>query len=363
MRHTDLIYTLALLCAEGVGDITAKRLIEEFGSASNVFKAPSRLVDSFAGRGLASRLKSPLLFQRAEREMEFISRRKLSVWDYRDENYPTRLRHCPDAPVILFASGTADGSHPRIISIVGTRKITPHGVDFCQRLIAELAPLDPVVVSGLAYGTDITAHLAALDNRLHTIGVVAHGMDILYPAAHKKYVRAIEENGGLLTEFRSGTAPLPENFVRRNRIVAGLSEATIVIESAEKGGSLITAQMAGSYHREVFAVPGRPQDKLSEGCLSLIKSQQAHMLTSAADLVYHLNWEFNRPRPVQKQLFIELDTTEQTIYDYLVSQGRQLLDLIALDLKIAIPTVTSVLFSMELKGVVRPLPGKWFEAV
>lgn len=363
MRHTDLTPLLALLCAEGVGDTTAKRLLDEFGDASSVFNAPARLVDACAGFLLSSRLKNPSLFQKAQKEAAFISRKNLSVWEYRNADYPQRLRHCPDGPVLLYGSGAIDFSNPRVISIVGTRQITPHGIGFCQELIADLAPLQPVIVSGLAYGADITAHLAAAANNLQTIGVVAHGLDRLYPASHKKYVPKICENGGLLTEFMSKTAPMPENFVRRNRIVAGLSEATIVIESAEKGGSLITAQMATSYNRDVFAVPGRPQDKLSQGCLSLIKSQQAYMLTSAADLVYLLNWEVSRPKPVQKQLFVSLEPQEQQIYDYLLKQGRQLLDLISIDCQLPVSTLSSTLLSMELKGVIRPLPGKWFEAV
>ena len=236
--------------------------------------------------------------------------------------------------------------------------------DFCKKLIADLAPLDPVIVSGFAYGVDIVAHQAAMDNNLQTIGVVAHGLNQVYPKIHKKYISKIEENGGFMTEFWSSSCPEKENFVKRNRIVAGLSEATIVIESAEKGGSLITANMANDYNRDVFAVPGRVTDKYSQGCNNLIKTQKANVMTSAADLVYILNWNLEtKSKPVQKQLFVSLDADEQKIYDYLQQCGKELLDIIALRCDFPVFKMSSLLLNMELKGVIRPLPGKLFEAI
>lgn len=363
MRHTDLIPLLALLSVDGVGDVTTKRLLSTFGDAASVFKAKPRQLSAVCRiPQLARRLKSPTLFHRAEKELKFIETHKIKSWFYQDDDYPNNLKHCPDGPVLLFGSGKIDFAGRRLISVVGTRKVTAQGIETCQKLIADLAPLNPVIVSGLAYGTDIVAHLAALESGLPTIGVVAHGLDMLYPASHKRYLQRISENGGLMTEFTSGTAPLPENFVRRNRIVAGLSDATVVIESAEKGGSLITAQMAHSYDREVFAVPGRPQDKMSQGCLQLVKADRARLLTTAADLVYHLNWEV-KPKAVQRQLFVDLQPEEKEVRDYLVRSGRQLLDIIAVDCSIPVFKLSAVLLAMELKGAVRPLPGKWFEAI
>ncbi|SCY18036.1 DNA-processing protein DprA [Flavobacterium caeni] len=366
MRHEDLYYVLALLKVEGVGDVLAKKLLQHCGSAREVFESkPSQLskIDQI-GSYLLRNLKDKKVFRLAETELQFIQQNRIDFLMFDQHGYPERLKHCVDGPVLLFRSGNIDFQDRKIISIVGTRQITPHGLDFCRSLVADLAPLDPIIVSGLAYGVDIAAHLAAVEHGLQTIGVVAHGLNQIYPQRHRRHRAKIEQNGGFLTEFWSDSYPAPENFVRRNRIVAGISEATIVIESAEKGGSLITANLASDYNREVFAVPGRPTDKYSQGCNQLIKSQRAHCLTSAADLVYQLNWDLQtKPRAVQKQLFVALDAAEQKIYDFLAQNGKELMDLIALRCELPIRQVSAVLLGMELKGVVRPLPGKLFEAV
>jgi DNA processing protein len=247
---------------------------------------------------------------------------------------------------------------------VGTRQITSYGNEFCRKLIEDLAPLDPVIVSGFAYGVDIVAHQLAMEHNLQTIAVMAHGLNQIYPKTHKKYVAKIEQNGGFMTEFWSSSNPDKENFVRRNRIVAGMSEATIVIESADRGGSLITANMANDYNRDVFAVPGRVTDKYSQGCNNLIKTQKANLLTSAADLVYILNWDIQKElKPVQKQLFVTLDADEQKVYDYLLKTGKEVMDIIALRCEFPIYKISGMLLNMELKGVIRPLPGKLFEAI
>jgi len=208
------------------------------------------------------------------------------------------------------------------------------------------------------------AHQLAMDYNLQTIGVVAHGLNQIYPKTHKKYVAAMEQNGGFITEFWSTSNPDKENFVRRNRIVAGMTEATIVIESADRGGSLITANLANDYNRDVFAVPGRVTDKYSQGCNDLIKTQKANVLTSAADLIYILNWNIeNKGKTVQKQLFVELEADEQKVYDFLLKNGKELLDMIALQCDLPIYKISGLLLNMELKGVIRPLPGKLFEAI
>lgn len=366
MRHTELLYLLALQKAEGIGDVTAKKLIQHFGSAEAVFKAkPLHLkkIDGIRAAVIRSLADSAIL-RAAESELKYITDNAIDYWYFADDNYPQRLKHCHDAPVLLFKSGDIDLSGRKIISIVGTRQITQNGFDFTRKLIAELAPLNPVIVSGFALGVDIAAHLAAVGNNLQTIGVLAHGLDQIYPKSHRKYAASVEANGGFITEFQSRSEPVRENFVRRNRIVAGMSEATIVIESAEKGGSLITANMANGYFREVFAVPGRPSDKYSQGCNNLIKTQRANMLTSAADLVYILNWDLQaKATPVQKQLFVSLETDEQKTYDFLLQNGKQLLDTIASECGFPVFRLASLLLGMELKGVVRPLPGKLFEAI
>lgn len=372
MNSQELFNTLALLRVEGVGDIVAKKLINHCGSAENVFKTKPQQLESIDGIGrvLLNKLKDKSVFEKAEKEVQFIQEENIKVLYYQNEGYPEKLKHCIDGPLVLFSSGAMNFENRKIISIVGTRQITSYGSEFCKKLMEDLALFDPIIVSGFAYGVDIVAHQAAMDNGLQTIGVLAHGLNQIYPKSHKKYVAKMEENGGFLTEFWSSSNPDKENFVRRNRIVAGMSEATIVIESAEKGGSLITAIMANDYNRDVFAVPGRTTDKYSQGCNNLIKTQRASVLTSAADLVYNLNWELEESalparhdKPVQKQLFVSLDTDEQKIYDYLQKNGKQLLDIVALDCDFPVFRISSILLNMELKGVVRPLPGKLFEAV
>lgn len=367
MNDTELVHLLALLKVDGVGDIVAKKLLNHFATAENIFKAKANQLESIDGIGkvLIKNLKDKSVFNLAEAELKFIKENNINCLFYQDEKYPDRLKHCIDGPVLLFTSGTIDFTNRKVISIVGTREITSYGIEFCKKFIEDLAPLNPIIVSGFAYGVDIVAHKVAMDLGLQTIGVVAHGLNQVYPKVHKKYVAKMEQNGGFMTEFWSNSNPEKENFVKRNRIVAGISEATIVIESAEKGGSLITANLANDYNRDVFAVPGRTSDKFSQGCNNLIKTQKAHLLTSAADLIYILNWELKQDetKVIQKQLFVSLENEEQKIYDYLQKNGKQLLDVIALDCDFPVFRISSILLNMELKGVVRPLPGKLFEAV
>ena len=367
MNTTELFHVLALLKIDGVGDIVAKKLINHCGSAEKIFSARGSLLKSIDGIGeiLLKKLKDKSVFEKAAQELKFIENEKIEVLYYKDENYPDKLKHCIDGPVLLFATGNFNFENRKLISIVGTRQITSYGTEFCKKLIEDLAIFNPIIISGFAYGVDIVAHQAAMDNNLQTIGVLAHGLNQIYPKTHKKYVAKMEQNGGFLTEFWSNSNPDKENFVRRNRIVAGMSEATIVIESAEKGGSLITANLANDYNRDVFAVPGRITDKYSQGCNDLIKTQRANLLTSAADLVYCLNWELEAKstKTVQKQLFVSLDNEEQKIYEYLQKNGKQLLDIVALECDFPIYRISSILLNMELKGVIRPLPGKLFEAV
>lgn len=367
MTDIELLNTLALLKAEGVGDIVAKKLINHCGSAEAVFKAKKSHIMAIEGIGeiMYNNIKKSDGFKAAEQELKFIKDNGIKPFFYLDNEYPERLKHCIDGPTVIFTSGDVSLENRKTISIVGTRQMTSYGADFCRKLIEDLAPLNPVIISGFAYGVDIHAHTVAMDNNLKTIGVVAHGLNQVYPKTHKKYVAKMEENGGFITEFWSTSNPDKENFVKRNRIVAGISEATIIIESADKGGSLITANIANDYNRDVFAVPGRVTDKYSMGCNNLIKQQKANILTCAADLVYMLNWELEekKQKPVQKQLFISLEADEQKVYDYLQKNGKELMDIIALQCEMPVYKISSLLLNMELKGVIRPLPGKLFEAI
>jgi DNA processing protein len=367
LSKDELCYTLALQRVPNLGDTSAKKLLQFVGSAEGIFKEKRTNLLKIDGIG-ALKLKdlnaSKILID-AERELEYIDANAISYSFFKDNSYPERLKHCLDGPLLIFYRGNIDLESRRIISVVGTRNITTYGRDFCLKLINELAPTNPIIVSGFAYGVDIAAHKAAIDNGLQTIGCLAHGLNQIYPKVHKKYVSQVEENGGFITEFWSRDAFDRTNFLKRNRIIAGMSEATIVIESAEKGGSLVTADIANSYNREVFAAPGRTSDSQSQGCNNLIKTQQARLLTSAADIVYMLGWKLEdfKIKPQQKQLFVELSPEEKVIYDYLKDKEKQVLDIIALNCKMPTFKASSLLLSMELKGVIRPLPGKLFQII
>lgn len=366
MTEQDLFSILALQKVELVGDVVAKKLLNQFENPSEIFKAKANDLTAIDGVGaiLVRNLKDKSVFAKAEAELKFIQDNEIDVHFFKENSYPSKLKHCFDAPVLLFSTGKINLKQPKIISIVGTRQVTSHGAEFCRNLIAEIAPLNPIIVSGFAYGVDIVAHQAAMEHGLQTIGVLAHGLNQIYPSSHKKYCKKMEENGGFMTEFWSSSNPDKENFVKRNRIVAGMTEATIVIESAERGGSLITAMLANDYNRDVFAVPGRITDKYSLGCNNLIKTQKANLLTNAADLIYMLNWDINESKKaIQKQLFVDLQPDEQKVYDYLLQKGKELMDTIALDCGFPIYLLSGMLLNMELKGVIRPLPGKLFEAI
>ncbi|WP_142784432.1 DNA-processing protein DprA [Changchengzhania lutea] len=367
MLELDLLYTLALQHVPNIGDITAKRLIATCGSAEAVLKAKKQNLIKIDGIGLnvLKGLYDSEHLKAAEKEMEFIKTNQIKVSYFTGESYPEKLKHCIDGPILLFQTGNMNLEHRHIISIVGARKITTSGVAFCEELVEKLSPYNPIIVSGFAYGTDITAHKAAIAQDLQTIACLAHGLNQIYPKVHKKYMVDIEKNGGFYTDFWSSDPFDKNNFLKRNRIIAGVSEATIVIESAEKGGSLVTADIANSYNRDVFAVPGRTTDSQSVGCNNLIKHQKAHMLTTPLDVPYILNWQLedDKKPAIQKQLFVELDSTEKVIYSYLKENDKQVLDVIAINCQLPIFKVAGVLLNMELKGVIRPLPGKLFEVI
>ncbi len=368
MENSNILYYLALQAASGIGDINAKKLIAHCGSAQAVIEEKSNNLEKIPGIGsyTIKGLKDNSLIQKAEKELEFINNNNIQASTFLDENYPDKLKHCIDGPILFFQKGKINLKNKRIISVVGTRMITNYGKSFLEEFIREIKEYEPIIVSGLAYGIDIFTHQQAMKNNLQTIAVLAHGLDDIYPKIHKREALQMCEHGGLFTEFWSNTNPDRENFVKRNRIVAGLSEATIVIESAEKGGSLITAGIANSYHRDVFAVPGRTSDSYSKGCNQLIKTNQAALINSAKDLAYMLNWvidENNSKKVIQKQLFVDLDEHEKNIYNFLLKEGKQNLDLIALNCKYPIHKTATLLLNLELKGVAKPLPGKLFEAV
>lgn len=361
----ELYYSLALQRVQGVGSVWAKRLLEKFGTAERIFSASTKeLIAYGVSELLLQRLQDKTVFDYVEKEIAYIGKHAIHAIHLSEEHYPYLLKQCADAPLILFSSVPLDWHFDRVISVVGTRQMTPYGKEFCKSLIADLKAYNPVIVSGLAYGVDVTAHRAALENGLQTFAVLGHGLETLYPAAHNKYVGQINRNGGLLTEFWSTQHPDRDNFIRRNRIIAGLSVATVVIESDYKGGSMSTARFAMEYDRDVFALPGRVTDKMSKGCNELIGTHRAQILTSAQDLVEALGWTKKKVRKsIQAQLFLNLSDVEQKVYDYLNMQGKTVLDTISRECGMPVYKVSTVLLNLELKGIVRPLPGKYYELI
>lgn len=310
--------------------------------------------------------------RRAEDELRWCEASKVKVLPIDSEEYPERLRHCPDAPMVLFYRGNADLNAAHIINIVGTRKCTPYGQDFIAHFIADMATLCPdvIVVSGLAYGIDITAHRAALQHSLPTIGVVAHGQDTLYPYVHRNEAnRMATGGGGVLTEYFRQTRPEPRNFLQRNRIIAGISDASIIVESASHGGGLVTARLAQDYGREVFAVPGPVNAEFSAGCNNLIRDNKAQLITSAKDVVEMMQWQNAaelsnaRKKGISRQLFVNLTPDEQRVATVLREQGDAQMNTIAMTANLSIAAVSSALFSMEMKGVVKPMAGNMFHYI
>ncbi len=367
MKEKELFYVLALQKAKGIGSINAKRLIKHFGSAEAVFLEKKAVLERVDGVGTYTTQfrDDTALLKKAEKELAYIQKYNISYTGFFEKNYPEKLKHCIDGPLLLFQEGTIHFEKQPVISIVGTRKMTSYGQNFIDTLVADITQYNPIIVSGFAYGVDIAAHKAAIKNKLQTIAVLAHGIDKIYPKSHKKYMNQVLENGGFYTEHWHDEESLREHFLQRNRIVAGLSEATIIIESAAKGGSLVTASIANSYNREVFAVPGRITDTYSQGCNNLIRTNKAALLNSAADLVYLLNWDQNKKnhRVIQPQLFVDLEGEQKVVYEYLVTNGKKMLDSLSLEIKIPIYKLSGILVQLELQGLIRPLPGKYFEAI
>ncbi len=367
LKKEKLLAVLRLQKTKAVGDISAKKLIVATGDVRQIFKEKPATLLKINGIGthVVNQLFDNQHKNLAEKEFDYIEQNNIATSYFLDDDYPKNLQQCIDAPILFFKDGNINLQNERIISIVGTRNMTSYGRDFCKELIKNLTTYNPIIVSGFAYGVDICAHKEAVKNKLQTIAVLAHGFEQIYPKSHKKYINQVNENGGFITEFWHDEDPLREHFLQRNRIVAGISQATIIIESAEKGGSLVTADIANSYDRDVFAVPGRTTDLYSKGCNRLIKDNKAALFTSAEDVAKMLNWDLDlkqkKSKTIQKQLFVELNSNEQKVYDYLLKNGKQLLDIIAIECAIPIYKLAPLLLQLEMKGVVQPLPGKLFE--
>jgi len=359
---------LILSLASHANPLQMAQMLRKMGSAEAVIEARRELKDICSGcsQTIIDKLNDiDTLRRRAEEEIEYNVRNGIRTLCLGAEDYPQRLAQCEDAPVVLFFRGTADLNCRRIINIVGMRRCTPYGQDCVSRFVKELAELCPdvLIVSGLAYGIDICAHRSALDNGLNTIGVLAHGLDNLYPSAHKSTAQRMLTQGGLLTEHFTHTAADKLNFLRRNRIVAGLADATIVAESASHGGALVTSRIANSYSRDVFAFPGRVCDHCSEGCNNLIRDNKAALITSAADFIAAMGWQTDaelntaRRRGIERTLFPNLTPDEQTIVSLLQKDNDQQLNTLTVRTNMTVSTLSALLFQLEMKGVVRCLAG------
>lgn len=366
MKESELISLLRLQALPNIGDISAKKLLQKFETAENLFNAKKSdllSIDGFGTLKIREFFKEDHLVA-AKEELEVIRKNDIQVSYFKDETYPELLKHCIDSPILLFQKGNINLKNRPILSIVGTRKATVHGKAFVSKLIEDLAPLNPVIVSGFAYGIDISAHKAAIKNNLQTIGCMAQGLTKMYPKSHEKYRAEVEANGGLVSHFWNGTELDRNHFLSRNRIIAGMSEATLVVESDERGGSLVTADIAFSYDKPVFAVPGRPTDRMSKGCNTLIKSDKAQAITCAEDIIYMLNWDIEKEKPnLQTELFIDLSPEEEKIMEALRKLGKAELDDLALESKMPSYKVVSYLLNLELNNLIRPLPGNQYEAL
>jgi DNA processing protein len=363
----DLNYKIAVTLLPHIGDLSVKKLIAYCGGAKEVFFTKKKDLDKIPGISihqlevLTNAKKKEDALNRAEEEIGFMKENDIQALFFLDENYPKRLKHCDDSPIMLYYSGNSDLNCEKVISVVGTRNATDYGKETCARIISEIASHKPLIASGLAYGIDIAAHKSAIVEGLPTVGVVAHGLDRIYPSIHTSTAEKMKLNGGILTDFISQTNPDRENFPKRNRIIAGMADAVLVVEAGIKGGALITADIANSYNRDVFAVPGKIGDVYSIGCNKLIKSNKAALIESGKDIEYILGWEQKKKKNVQKQLFIELSDDEAKLVDILKEKGSLPIDDLCLIAQFNTSKTSALLLNLEFSGIIKSLPGKIFQ--
>ncbi len=363
-----LAHRIALTRIPRLNTQAIRQLLQELGDELALFHESKQALQSLGLRPESiAALHSQELLSNTAQEVEFAEQNGITPLFVTDADYPQRLHECLDAPLLLFSKGNVNLNARKTVAIVGTRNATSYATDFCETFIAELSKMFPhtLIVSGLAYGVDIQAHRAALKAGLPTVGVLAHGLDRIYPAGHRRTADDMLENGGLLTEFRSKTNPDRHNFVMRNRIVAGLADAVVVLESAAKGGSLITADIAASYYRDVFALPGRVGAPQSEGCNKLIADNKAVLLQSASDFVRQMGWGDYSTKPaatapLQRELLLDLSPEEQAVYQALQREELQV-NLLAIESKIAVSKLFPLLLAMEMRGIVKTLPGSVYK--
>ena len=364
MDQQELTYRIGITLIPGVGDVLAKKLIAYCGSPEAVFKEKKNNLIKIPdiGTKTAKSIATQQVLLRAEQEVKYLEEKQITPLYFLDKTYPFRLKQCEDGPVMLYVKGNINFNTNKVISVVGTRQATQYGKSVCQKLVEGLKNHNILVVSGLAYGIDIHAHKTALDNELATVGVVAHGLNMIYPSLHTNVAEKMLENGGLVTEFLSGTKPEKENFPKRNRIIAGLSDAVVVIESAKKGGSLITADIANSYNREVGAAPGNAENRFSSGCNWLIKTNRAALIENATDIENLMGWkeEKEENQPNQTISYHGLSNEEKYIMD-LLNDGKTNLDELCLQSKLPSSQISATLLNLEFAGFIKSLPGKVYQ--
>jgi DNA processing protein len=362
----DLVYKIALTQVPGIGSVLAKSLIGYCGGVEQVFQKSKTFLKKSPGVGdvLARNIKAFTDFSAAEKEVEFIQKNKVKPVFFLDTEYPFRLKNIPDCPILLYTKGNENLSPDKAIAIVGTRKMTEYGKQFVNKLVEDLVPYNVTVVSGLAYGVDIWAHKQCVKHGVNTYGVVAHGLDRIYPATHTNIAKdMVANNGAILTEYTSGTNPDREHFPMRNRIVAGMVDAVIVVESAASGGSLITAELANQYNRDVLAVPGNIGEKYSAGCNYLIKNHKAGIIESVADIVKQLSWDIKIEKQNQRQLFIELSEDEQKLVDLIRESKEMGIDQLMVNSGFASSKLAMTLLELEMKNCITTLPGKRYQTI
>ncbi|GLR17037.1 DNA-processing protein DprA [Portibacter lacus] len=361
--ETD-VYRVALSMVKNVGSVRAKQLINQLGSAEAVFDAADSELKQVTGisKGIIETIRSVDTIESAKKELDFIRKNNIQLLYFLDDDYPDRLKHYDDAPICLYYKGSVSLNAEKHVSIVGTRSPTEKGKWICEKLVEDLGSTDATIISGLAYGIDIAAHKSALKSKLPTIGVVAHGLDTIYPSAHKSVAREMVAQGGILTEFVRSIKPDRDRFPARNRIIAMLSDALIVVESKESGGSMITANFGNDYSKDVFAIPGRIDDPFSKGCNKLIKDHKAYLLESADELIRMMRWEPKTKKEVQRSLFLDLTREEQKVLET-IKIGIDGIDGLCHSIALSKSEMAALLLDMELKGLIKSLPGSRFMAL
>ncbi|NPD44884.1 DNA-processing protein DprA [Lentimicrobium sp. S6] len=360
----DLIYEIGVSLLPGVGSINGKKLVAYCRGAEGVFKQKKSHLEKIEGIGskLATLISEQSILADAEKELAFIKKENIQALFFNDAQYPYRLKQAMDSPLLIYYKGIDVLNYDRILAIVGTRNITERGKETTDALVEGLKDAGVLVVSGLAYGVDTRAHKACVKHKIPTVGVVAHGLDTIYPAVNRGLSDEMQIKGGVISEFVSGTKPDAFNFPQRNRVIAGMADATLVVESAKKGGSLITADIANSYSRDVYAIPGRPEDQFSRGCNFLIKTNRAALVENAADLLYQLSWDLTKkPKNIQHKLFLDLKPEEQKIVDLLRENKQCAIDILMGKSGLTSSKLASTLLNLEFEGVIKCMPGKVYQ--